>query len=100
MRTVKLTKLCNVIIPVVADIIHAIKLNCFQMALLLTEATQLHLNSTLISLACKTLFFCCSSNPLFQNRHKLKRNCFWQSLFILFLKRLSRYNIKTRWHLA
>lgn len=56
MRTVKLTKLCNVITPVVAGIIHAIKLNCFQMALLLTETTQLHLNSTLISLALKTLF--------------------------------------------
>lgn len=63
MRTVKLTKLCNVIIPGAADIIHAIKLNCFQMALLLTEATQLHLNSTLISLACKTLFLLLFKQP-------------------------------------
>ena len=57
MRNVELRKLFNVIMPVVADIIHAIKLNCFRMALLLTKTTQIHLNSALISQECKTLFF-------------------------------------------
>ena len=72
MRKVELTKLSNVIMPVVADISHAIKLNCFRMALLLTETThQIHLNSTLISLECKTLF------SIEAARHKLKRNSCW-----------------------
>lgn len=56
MRKVELTKVSNVIIPLVADIIHAIKLNCFRMALLLTETTQIRLNSSSISPECKTLF--------------------------------------------
>lgn len=45
----ELTKLCtNDIKPSRPDIIHTIKLNCFRMVVLLTDATQIHLNSTLI----------------------------------------------------